>query len=620
MAEKSAPNKEKWFQVEPDEPEAVVEAIVARAAAIENATMGSRYQNALYARMATGRDLPVLFGSSLTRRVGPASAAAARARFTLPTDNIIALGIETIFNLFGCNRSWITVIPDGDFNARTQAKAQEAWFAKTFERHRLYQDIAAPCFIDAETWGDGLTLVDVNERKTDVRYVRILRDECLVDEIEAARGNPTSIIIARLVNREDLLDDYVGASAEVVEAIENAQPASIGVSTQMGDVVLVYEAWKLPDPDGKHGRHTKCLADFMLKDEAWTRKRFPLARMRGIPQSLGFWSMGIPEAGWDYQLEVNRTMAVIHEGQKHGAIGTILAREDSNISTKQLQSSLQQRIVRYDTEKPDFVAPPAVSPEIYAYRREIKDEFLMRIGVSSQQAGGVKDPGITSGRALITMEQIHDRRNINWAKNAEDYLTDVADLTYEAAEAIKLKVDTPEGPIEWDQIAMRPGGARRRAFPISALPSEPAGRQQRIATWYANGFISRSEAFRLEDVPDTERFVSLATAVQDELEWTLDKIITEQKYYPPEVYDDPATAIQTVNARYHYEKRRAAPPRVLKLLRDFMAQLAELAANPAALPPAPPAPQAVAPSPVQTAPDMGAPVAPAPAQPMQAAA
>jgi hypothetical protein len=73
-----------------------------------------------------------------------------------------------------------------------------------------------------------------------------------------------------------------------------------------------------------------------------------------------------------------------------------------------------------------------------------------------------------------------------------------------------------------------------------------------------------------------------------------DKIVKEQRYYPPEVYDvvpdadgQIAGAMKTANARYHYVKRRGASDKVLRLLRDFMGALADLMTNPSALPPAP---------------------------------
>lgn len=586
--------------------------------------MGARYQNALYARLATGRDLPALFGAWLQRRVGPATTSFTKAQFELPSDNIIRAAIDTLMNRQSAN-PWITIVPDGDFEAYTQAKVQEAWYAKEFERTGFYQQIFHPCRLDSYIWGDGFNLTDVARKA--IRYRRILRDEILVDEVEASKGKPTSIIISLLENRDDLMAEHED-DQDTVDAIERAPSAFQGMSfagADLADIVQTYLCIKLPDPKGKHGRRTLALREHIIDDEEWTRPRFPLSRLPCFTQPLGYWSMGVAEAGWDYQLEVNRCMAVIVEAQRHGAIGTILAQNDSHVSTKQLASRLQQRIVRYDGVEPKFIAPPAVSQEIYAYRREIKQDFFLALGISPESAGGTHDDRLTSGRAIITSEQVHDLRNVNLGKHAEDFITDVADCTYEAAKEAALVIETPEGKLDWADTSMGAGGIRRRAFPISSLPTEPAGRQQRIATWYANGFISRAEAFRLEDVPDTERFVSMATAVQDELEWTIGKIVKEDHYYPPEVYDivgpeGLATALRTVNARYHYEKRRKAPQSVLRKLRDFMAALADQAENPAALPvgaagplatptAAGPTPNAgaPAPSPTQASPDVAPP-------------
>lgn len=612
MAESSVTSKVKWWDVEPSDKAGLSQAITSRVTGIENWVMGARYQNALYARLATGRELPIMFGSWMQKRVGPTTTSFAKAPFELPTDNIVAGAIDTLMNRLS-SRPWVTVTPDGDFDARTQAKVQESWFAKEFERSNFYADIYDLCRLDALIWGNAFDFVDVDLKRRKLRHRRVMRDEVLVDEIEAAKGKPTSIIISLSENRDDLLEEYDGSEAQ--EAIENAPSAFPGVyypGSNLADMIQTYHCFKLPGPDGDHGRHTVATRDGILEDWEWKRDHFPLAKMTCFPQSLGYWGQGIPEVGWDYQLELNRLWATRHEAQRHGAIGTILARSDSHITTKQLSSSLQQRIIRYDTTPPQFIAPPSMNGEIPASMAEVKAAFRERIGISQGQAEGTVSP-LTSGRARIVEEQTHDLRNVNIGKNAEQFVTYVADLMFEAAQEAGLTCETPEGTIDFSDKAMRPGGMRRTAFPISSLPSEPAGRQERIEKWYANGFISRAEKFRLEDVPDTERFVSLATAVQDELEWTLDKIVTEQRYYPPEVFDvvpdaegNIANAMKTANARYHYEKRREAPPRVLRLLRDFMGALADLMANPSALPPEP----APTPVPAQAGVAGGVPAAP----------
>jgi hypothetical protein len=595
MAESSVTGKTKWWNVDVDDRSGLAQAITARVTGIENWVMGARYQNALYARLATGRELPILFGSWMQKRVGPTTTSFAKAPFDLPTDNIIAGGIDTLMNRLG-SRPWVTVIPDGDFDARTQAKVQEAWYAKEFERTNFYETIYDLCRLDNLIWGNAFDMVDVSP-KGEIRHTRVLRDEILIDEIEGAKGKPTSMILSLLADRDDLLDEYEH-DKDAVAAIEASPGAFPGVyypGANLADLVQYYVCFKLPNGEGEHGRHTIALRDTVLEDWEWKRDHFPLAKMTCFPQSLGYWGMGVPEAGWDYQLELNRLWATATEAQRHGAIGTILAQNESHVTTKQLASTLQQRIIRYDGIAPQFIAPRAVSGEIYESMDRVVSRFNSRVGIGAQQQEGETDDGATSGTARMVKEQVHDLRNVNIGKNQEAFITEVANLMYEAAEEYRLDIVTPEGKLDWSKTSMAPGGMRRVAFPISSLPSQPAGKQQKIENWYANGFVSRAEKFRLEDVPDTNRFVSQATAVQDELEWTLDKIVTEQLYYPPEVFDvvpdadgNIAAAMKTANARYHYEKRRKAPDKVLRLLRDFMGALADLMANPSALPAVPP--------------------------------
>ena len=151
----------KGWDVDPDDEEGLANAIASRVVGIENWVMGARYQNALYARLATGRDLPILFGAWLQKRVGPVTTSFTKAQFELPTDNIIRAAVDTLMNRQSAN-PWVTIGPDGDFKARTQAKVQESWYAKTFERTRFYQEIYHPCRLDRFIWGDGFCKPKVN--------------------------------------------------------------------------------------------------------------------------------------------------------------------------------------------------------------------------------------------------------------------------------------------------------------------------------------------------------------------------------------------------------------------------------------------------------------------------
>lgn len=604
-----------WWDYDGNDPSELASSVVSRVTGIEDSVWGVRWQNAMYARLATGRDLPTIMGSWMNRRVGPVMGSYQNTQFELPRDNIVAQVIDTLANRVGGTRPWITVQPSGDMDTRTKSRKLTSWFAGVFEALRLYQDVTLPCSVESQIFGTSAVEIGTDASGKKLELNRILRDEILINELEGEKGKVTNIIIARLVNRDDLKARYKN-DKDALQAIEDAPSAfanAFSPGIDMNNTVLTFRCWKLKRADGSPGRFVVALPNYALEDKDYDKDEFPIAFLRCVPMPLSFWGQGVPEALWDYQLELNRCMGIIHTGQLK-ATGTLFIEGNSRVSSKTLTNA-QWNIVRYEGVKPEYDTPKAVSQEVYDWYATIKQAGFMRFGIAPEDAGSLKPPGLNSGRALITYEQIRDARHVNMAKALEDFVTDIAYKLIDVAKELNLAAVLPEGRIDWGDVEMQPGSFKLRAFPVSSLPSEPAGRQQIIDNWFANGIISRQDKLRLEMVPDTEHYASMATAAQDEIEWTLDQIVDTGQFQPPEIYEDLVMALKIAQARYLYEKVRRTPRPILKLLQQFIMAIVKLSTNPTSLPQVgamppvgiqPPTTDAPAPSPIQVAPAVGA--------------
>jgi hypothetical protein len=577
----------RWWNVPRDQPQIVASTLCGVAASIENWNYGRRYQNLVYARLVTGRELPMMFGMFMNRRVGPITSSYMQAQYQGPQDNVVAEAVETLENRIGKNRPWIVVQPNGgDSNVRRRSKLLQRYIDAWYRSIDIYSYTSA-CFRDRLTFGTDFlkTYVGLNGKIT---KERVLCDEILIDEAEAAVGPPKSMIQRRYVFRDDLLAIYGTdpAAAHAIRTAPAAFPGLVYAGTSIMDVIPILEAWKTNRADGEVGRHVLALPNHIFEDEPYDEETFPFAVGRCVAQSFGYWGQGVAEALLPYQYVINRIVDVIDEAQRRFAVPRVLVADGSSVVAKSLANKVGA-IVKYAGIKPEFVTPAAMSADVYASKAEWRRLALQRYGLNEQQTSGGKPMGLNSGTALMTQNQIEDARHVKLAQGVEQQLVDDCNITLRLLAELKPTVIVPGSRgerIAWDDVAMDLEDRTIEVFPISSLPTSQPGRQQKIAQWFANGIITKQEQLRLEDVPDTEAFIDYQTATADVIEWTLDKMEETGKYIPPEPFDDLQGALKACQARYNRLRTLNTPEKILRLFRQWMYALEDLAQDPSSLP------------------------------------
>lgn len=626
-----------WFNLpRPDETgyqaTSVASYVHRTAANIENYNFQQRWRNTVYARLAMGRDIPMSFGLSMGRRVGPLASSLRNATYVEPHHNVVALAIDTFNNRIGINKPW--VVPQsngGDFTLQTKASELRGIFAARFEKKHLYRDTLPFCFADAATWGTTFAKVAPNLAKTDTEIKRVLCDDILVDEVEASVMSPRSLIHREYVFRDDLLSLWED-NEDAARAIMNAPSAFPGVTyhegTNLDNIIYLLDAYKLPRANGEAGRRVLCLPNYVFDDTAYTKDHFPFAKMIWKPMSIGYWGQGVPEILYKIQQNIDRLDRTIVSQQIHGSVFTILNRKGSGLVAQHFANK-QGRVLQWDVEKPDFVAPQAVNPEMYNERNAEIQQALNFIGLSPQVTSGARDPGITAGTAIRAKEQQMDVRHMQPAKALEMFVVDIAHLLLESDKEVKpeMMVAGRLEKVDWDSYSMEPGDIKLMAFPVSGLPNEPQAKYQQIEEMFSNGEINKQEKMLLDDRPDTDAYVELATSMQRHAMQVLDRMIESGKFEPPDAYENWETVIQIAQSRLKQAEVRGVAQDRLRLIEQWIDLAFDLMHNPDALPQPvgiqPPAAmiqapgQAPAPPPLSAVPSAGAPPTLAPAGQVQ---
>jgi hypothetical protein len=367
--------------------------------------------------------------------------------------------------------------------------------------------------------------------------------------------------------------------------------------------IALLEGYKLPGADGAPGRRVLSLPTATLEDDPWTRDHFPYAVFRWTPQSLGFWGRSAAMALLPYQVTINKNVERAEANKDRMAYSGWAVNGNTQLRAEAL-GGRPGRIIRSNGAIPTPVVPPSNAPEIYEDIERWERRAYTRVGLNMQQAAGLKQPGITSGRALRTMVQIEDARNQSLQISLEYLVRDIAVLAVEAADEMNLSIEIPGmngGRRSWKDIGIKSDSAKISVFPVSALPNDPAGRQQQIAEWYADGTIDKRTKFRLQNMPDLQAYARLATAGDDLIETVLDEIVRTGKFVAPEPFDDMAGALTMARSRYWLEKRiltkdPAKKKAVLRQLQAFMISLSDkMVSGQQFLAPAAPAQQGIAP-------------------------
>ena len=620
-----------WFDYDDDR---IPNALAQYAIGMEIWSYGRRVKNAVMYRLVTGEDPPITLGMWMSRKVAAAAAGFA-SNYTKPYSNIISNACSVLENRIGTVVPFVMVDPQ-DVTLEVRQGCQDLTHAldAIFDQNG-YSYQCRIGFREKFTWGMRVTKVVPNEQETECCVDRVLIDNLIIDEVSAAAGcPPNNIVERRFLPRSDAWAAWGGKDDKIDAAIRSAPAAFVNnyLTSVQQDFICVLEGYKLPDIEGKNGKSVLTLNNVHLRPpKPYTRKRFPYAIERWQPQMMGFFSPGGAFVMSPYQMQVNNLTEQINACIRAMAYPRWLVMKGSTVTAQKL-GARPGAMHEWTGREPTPIVPTAVNAELYEERDRWENKGYASVGLTQQQVQGQKQPGVNAGVALRMIVNIEDSRNKSLLQDAENHTADVAELIIDVCEEINPEIVTAEMPsrkFKWSDMKLAREQRKVRAYPISALPATPEGKAQQIADDYADGVIDKRTFFRLKGTLDTGSYYKIATASDDLVEATLDKIVREAKFYAPEpTYDALPVALKAAQARYNLEKRYGSPRKVLRSLQQFMAALTDMINNPEGQTMAPPAPEVQAPTAINAAAPGTIPAPPplqvappqAPAVPLQAVA
>jgi hypothetical protein len=495
------------------------------------------------------------------------------------TYNVVQSVIDTVTAKIAKNRPKpLFLTSGGDYQQQRKAKRLNQFCDGLFYEAQTYR-LAVEAFRDACVVGDGV--IHVFERDGRVCHERVMSSEMWVDELEGFYGHPRQMHRAKAVDRQVLADAFPGHRS----AIEKADRSTVDQSSSrpsMSDLVQVRESWHLPSSkSAKDGLHVISIDGECLLVEEWTRDYFPFARLTWTPRMWGFWGQGLAEQIQNLQLEINKLLWVIQRSMHLAGSYKVLVENSSKIVSEHLNNDIGA-IIKYAGTAPQYVAPPIIPQEIYAHLETLKRAAFEQAGVSQLSAEAKKPSGLDSGAALREYNDIESDRFATIGKAYEQFFLDVARMSVDEARGIyaesgSYSVKSPAKKwletVDWADIDLAEDAYVMQVYPVSSLPTDPAGRLQTVQEYAQAGFLDPKQAKRLLDFPDLEAANGLSNATEDYLAKILDAMVDRGEYEPPEPFDDLPRAREMALEYYQRGKAQGLEEERLEMLRRFLSQL-----------------------------------------------
>jgi len=526
----------------------------------------------------------------------------------------------------------------GDWKTQRRAKKLEKFVVgvlhqkqgKYLNAWQLMIDV----FQDAAIWGVGVAKVLFCDGRVVIE--RHWDHELFVDPVEARYGDPQNLFHIYLMERDKAryafaLDPSLKLSKErraelcdIIDHADDVDPEIYGNEPRVAKMIKIVEGWRLRHPDGTPGKHAFAIYNKVLYEEEYDRDAFPFVRVTWEADRMGWHGKGLVECGEAIHRELNTNATRMQERFRLcGSKRTFV--EEGSVDMEDLQANDAEVIIEYKMgrQPPQETVPKPIAEAELVWMNDVFQKFFEITGVSQMRASARKEPGVTAGVAIRTLNDMQTARFSIKAHAYEDSFVELAgriiQACREAAQTEKVTIRW-DGEIDWKDVDVPENTFDITIAPASSLPNDPAGRLQMAQELYSSGIIGVETFKQLLGWPDLEREMNNQTAQSRYIEKVLEIMLDPEDGMAmapdPYLMNKPHALMQAAQA-YFEGLYNDAPEEVLQRVRDYMDQLDQLIAAAMMPPPMPGAGMGAGPSgapsqgPVPLAPGDGAPPLPA---------
>lgn len=440
------------------------------------------------------------------------------------TTNVMQSAIDTACAMISKNKPKPQFLTDGatKFSTKIRGKKLTKYVEGVFSETKMYQKMQK-VFLDACIYGTGA--LKLYEEDNEIKADNLFIEEVLVDDLEGMHEKPTQILQRKFLPRDVLIGLFPDKKEQILAAHDVVAGATI-YST--ADVIPVIESWHLrSSKKSKDGVHAISIDNATLASEEYKKDYYPIIFYRWAHQTLGFWGRGICHETWKMQRELDYLNQLFQRAARLLSGAVLAVESGSNIPENHLTSNKLFKIIEYTVTKPDYLLPPIIQQELYARAELLEDRIYKISGVSQAQATGTKPGELVS---KVAIREVADQATGRFELQAQDYeekFLDLADMIVDMSCDLKdpsILTSDRNGAkmMDFKEAVVERKEYKLQLFPISGLPSTPAGRLDQMMDYAQAGYFTREQVLDVSNFPISKI----------QLIWKLLQSISLKIFYP----------------------------------------------------------------------------------------
>lgn len=401
--------------------------------------------------------------------------------------------------------------------------------------------------------GVGAVLVEANQEEKRIDHELIPLPDIYTDPVEGR--SPRNWFMRRPMAESEALARWPKFAAE----IRGAKPYEwFGVSSAQRPraerVIEVKYAWHLPSRKKEGGSWSAVINSVEVDGGEWTAPHPPIVLWYWEPHRDGVWGAGIGDEGGRMSMRIDDLDQRLHYRELIASGQKVYYQKDSvkpdDLATNDARVAVA---VEPGAPFPQTDSPPPFHPaELELLRDEVR-AFWDGIGISQVSAAARREQGVESGVAMRTLNDTKAGRQLVKAQRYEQAYVDLAHqyvwrLRELAAENKNFMVSWAGKTIirsyKWDDADVEDDEFSVTVAPASALPHDPAGRQQSVQDLYGSGLISQESAKQLMAWPDLDSEMDADNAEGEYIDSLVERYLdADQKTWTAGDYEAPEAFI-----------------------------------------------------------------------------
>lgn len=565
--------KSSWWKVEPEN---MFQHITSVTDSIIEAQNYRQLMNLRYARLYMNQEIAG-FGAGLYDRVNNAAIS------NKVSYNVVKSCIDAASARIAKMRPRLVALTSGgSWSLQQKSKKLSKYIEGTLIEANSYQEMSK-AFVDSCVFGTGVVKVFQDGEK--IHTERVFVNEIVVDDAEGIYGSPRQIHQLKYISRDVLLDMFPEHAAKIVSAKSGMKGDQSVTTSYAADYLVVRESWHLKSgKKATDGKHIITIENCTLHHESYDKDYFPFIFLRWSPRLLGFFGSGIAEELLGLQIEINKLLRDIQQAQNLACVPRVLIESGSSVVEDHVNNKIGS-IVKYTGIKPEIVTSNAMPTELYNHLETLYQKAFQLTGISQLSAQSQKPAGLDSGVALREYQDIESERFSLVSQAYEDAYIELGnrciDLAQELSKINKdLSITVPGSQlietIKWSDIQIGRDQYLLQLYPSSLLPTQPAGRLQRVQELLQAGLIDQITAKSLLDFPDIEDAMDNELAEWNDIHSVLEHMLENDEYNAPEPFMNPELCIKIAKSQYLRAKTKGVEEEKLELLRRFIEDSAQL--------------------------------------------